>query len=43
MHKVETACYTLKVRGSEIPQFALAEALNSGVGSDEFCSDDKDY
>lgn len=29
--KVESACYTLKVRGSEIPQFALAEALNSEV------------
>lgn len=35
MQKVETACYTLKVRGSEIPQFALAEALNSEVVVDK--------
>ena len=37
MNKVEAACYTLKVRGSEIPQFALAEALNSEG------TDDRDY
>ena len=35
MNKVEVACYTLKVRGSEIPQFALAEALNSDITSEE--------
>lgn len=35
MKKVEVACYTLKVRGSEIPQFALAEALNSDFISEE--------
>lgn len=31
LSKVEAACYTLKVRGSEIPQFALVEVLNSAV------------
>ena len=35
MNKVEVACYTLKVRGSEIPQFALAEALNTDIISTE--------
>lgn len=34
MNKVEVACYTLKVRGSEIPQFALAEALDSNITED---------
>ena len=28
LNKVENACYTLKVRGSEMPQHALAEVLN---------------
>ena len=31
LKKVEAACYTVKVRGSEIPQFALADMLNSAV------------
>ena len=35
MHKVESACYTLRVRGSEIPQFTLADALNSEAVSDD--------
>ena len=35
MNKVEVACCTLKVRGSEIPQFALAEALNADIISTE--------
>ena len=35
MNKVEVACYTLKVRGSEIPQFALFEALNTDIISTE--------
>ena len=35
MNKVEVACYTLQVRGSEIPQFALAEALNTDIVSTE--------
>lgn len=45
MNKVEAACYTLKVRGSEIPQFSLAEALNSEVSTDGRAegNDDRDY
>lgn len=31
LSKVEAACYTLKVRGLEIPQFALAEVLSSEI------------
>lgn len=27
LHKVETACYTLKVRGSEIPKHMLADVF----------------
>ena len=38
MNKVEVACYTLKVRGSEIPQFALAEALGG-----DFTSEERDF
>lgn len=29
LHKVEAACYTLQVRGSEIPQHMLAEAIKT--------------
>ncbi|XP_078352114.1 translin-associated protein X-like [Oculina patagonica] len=35
MNKVENACYTLRVRGSEIPQFSLAEALNTDVVTED--------
>ncbi|XP_022782289.1 translin-associated protein X-like [Stylophora pistillata] len=35
MKKVEVACYTLKVRGSEIPQFAMAEALSADFTCEE--------
>ena len=39
LQKVETACYTLQVRGSEIPKHMLAEALSkSAGGGDELLS-----
>ena len=39
LQKVETACYTLQVRGSEIPKHMLAEALSkSAGGADELLS-----
>ena len=40
LQKVETACYTLQVRGSEIPKHMLAEALSksAGGGADELLS-----
>ena len=34
LQKVETACYTLQVRGSEIPKHMLAEALSKSAGDE---------
>jgi len=34
LQKVETACYTLQVRGSEIPKHMLAEAFSKSTADD---------
>jgi len=38
LQKVETACYTMQVRGSEIPKHMLVEVLQT-MGSDNFGED----
>ena len=39
LQKVETACYTLQVRGSEIPKHMLAEALSKSTADDLLSED----
>lgn len=39
LHKVENACYMLKVRGSEIPKHMLADALSMNPVSSDYTED----
>ncbi|CAG5122466.1 unnamed protein product [Candidula unifasciata] len=42
LQKVETACYTMKVRGSEIPSHMLADVFSTAGTGDMFCMDDNE-
>ena len=40
LQKVETACYTLQVRGSEIPKHMLADVFSSGTSHGNMYEED---